>query len=91
MYALRSPGSLTDTSVAWLDRAGAPWFYVASRTERSPAVRAVTEMVLADGRHADVLLVEGPPAHATDLLTDRPVLDGVLADWLASALAREPR
>jgi hypothetical protein len=32
------------------------------------------------------MLLENPAAHATDLLTERPTLNPLLADWLASAL-----
>ena len=54
-----------------------------SRDEMPPAVRPY---LLAAGGGAELLLLAGPAAHASDLLEPRAELAEIVADWLHSAL-----
>jgi dienelactone hydrolase len=86
-YVGLSPGSLSDESIAAIDRAHLPWLLVVSRHERH-----LTEVVAAlreTSRTGELLELSGT-AHATNLLAAHPDLAERLALWLRQRLVRLP-
>ncbi len=82
-YAVLSPGSLSDETIAEIDPSGIPWLYVRSRDERR--VTEVTEAVQRSS-HAEVWIVPGS-AHGSDLARGSSSLSEQIAVWLGAQLS----
>ncbi len=82
-YAVLSPGSLSDETIAEIDPSGIPWLYVRSRDERR--VTEVTEAVQRSS-HAEVWIVPGS-AHGSDLVRGSSSLSEQIAVWLGAQLS----
>ncbi len=89
MYAMLSPGSLSDESIRWLDQQPGQWLLLASRQEAAASTREVIAMVADSSTRAEMILVDGP-GHATGLLATTPGLPQQLAHWLAEHLGPAP-
>jgi dienelactone hydrolase len=87
-YVGLSPGSLSDESIAAIDRERLPWLLVVSRHERH--LKEVAQALRDGSRLAQFLELDGTE-HGTGILTAHPGLDEILAVWFENAFARRAR
>jgi dienelactone hydrolase len=82
-YVGLSPGSLSDESIAAIDRIRVPWLLVVSRDERY--LKEVVQALREQSRSAELLELGGTE-HATRLLDAHPDLAERLAVWFSVKL-----
>lgn len=86
-YVGLSPGSLSDDSIAAIDRERLPWLLVVCRDERY--LKEVEKALREKSRSAEFLELPGT-RHASDLLATHPSLTEQLALWLQPRLGATP-
>jgi dienelactone hydrolase len=86
-YVGLSPGSLSDESIAAIDRDRLPWLLVVCRDERY--LKEVEKALREQSRTAEFLELPGT-RHAIDLLGSHPGFVAQLALWLEQRLAAAP-
>jgi len=83
-YVTISAGSFSDESIMSIDQSGAPWLIVSAREDRF--LVDIVKDIREKSTKAELLVLEGKK-HATDLLEQRPDLEGIIASWLKHQLA----
>lgn len=82
LYVLLSPGSLSNTTIAAMERSGVPWLFVNARDD--PFLRNLTVSVRELAPSTEVVTVSGA-AHGTALLQDEALTERI-ADWITRTL-----
>jgi dienelactone hydrolase len=82
-YVGLSPGSLSDESIAAIDRDRLPWLLVVCRDERH--LKEVEKALRAQSRSAEFLELPGT-RHAIESLDSHPGFTDQLAQWIATRL-----
>jgi dienelactone hydrolase len=79
-YAVLSPGSFSEESVAAIDSSGAAWLFIKSAEERARTLKDFFSLVRQKSKTAQTVEVAGD-RHATDILDSSAEMAEMLAVW----------